>query len=108
MLVACLCAAGAMFLWHTVEFYEREKVVGEEFNQQWTKVLRDNTRISYDWSYWLVWAGIASSAVAAILLFGASVCLRSERKKEEQLNLQYLMPGTTKLEKKMILNEICD
>lgn len=82
-----------MGLWHTVEFFEKEKVVGEEFYQQWTKVLRDNTRISYDWSYVLAWAGVASSLVAAILLSGAAVCLRSEREKEEQLNLQYLMPG---------------
>lgn len=93
MLLTCLLAAGAMGLWHTVEFFEKEKVVGEEFYQQWASVLRDNTRISYDWSYILAWAGVASSLIAAILLSGAAVCLRSEREKEEQLNLQYLMPG---------------
>lgn len=93
MLLTCLLAAGAMGLWHTVEFFEKEKVVGEEFYQQWNSVLRDNTRISYDWSYVLAWAGVASSLIAAILLSGAAVCLRSEREKEEQLNLQYLMPG---------------
>lgn len=94
MLLTCLLAAGAMGLWHTVEFFEKEKVVGEEFYQQWNNVLRDNTRVSYDWSYVLAWAGVASSLIAAILLSGAAVCLRSEREKEEQLNLQYLMPGT--------------
>lgn len=93
MLLTCLLAAGAMGLWHTVEFFEKEKVVGEEFYQQWASVLRDNTRISYDWSYILAWAGVATSLIAAILLSGAAVCLRSEREKEEQLNLQYLMPG---------------
>lgn len=93
MLLTCLLAAGAMGLWHTVEFFEKEKVVGEEFYQQWNNVLRDNTRISYDWSYVLAWAGVASSLIAAILLSGAAVCLRSEREREEQLNLQYLMPG---------------
>lgn len=93
MLLTCLLAAGAMGLWHTVEFFEKEKVVGEEFYQQWNNVLRDNTRISYDWSYVLAWAGVASSLIAAILLSGAAICLRSEREKEEQLNLQYLMPG---------------
>lgn len=93
MLLTCLLAAGAMGLWHTVEFFEKEKVVGEEFYQQWASVLRDNTRISYDWSYVLAWAGVATSLIAAILLSGAAVCLRSEREKEEQLNLQYLMPG---------------
>lgn len=92
MLCACLLAAGGMGLWHTVEFFEKEKVVGEEFYQQWTSLLRDNTRISYDWSYIVAWAGVASSLIAAILLSGSAVCLRSEREKEEQLNLQYLMP----------------
>lgn len=57
------------------------------------QVLKDNTRVSYDWSYIVAWAGVASSLIAAILLSGAAVCLRSEREKEEQLNLQYLMPG---------------
>lgn len=38
MLCACLLAAGGMGLWHTVEFFEKEKVVGEEFYQQWTSV----------------------------------------------------------------------
>lgn len=92
MLATCLLSAGAMGLWHTVEFFEKEKVVGEEFYQQWSTVLRDNTKISYDWSYIIAWAGVAASLIAAILLSGAAICLRSEREKEEQLNLQYLMP----------------
>lgn len=29
-----------MALWHGVEFYEKEKVVGEEFYQQWPNVSR--------------------------------------------------------------------
>lgn len=101
-----------MGLWHTVEFFEKEKVVGEEYYQQWNtvisktykltrnsldnfflKVLRDNTKISYDWSYIIAWAGIGASLLAAILLSAAAICLRNEREKEEQLNLQYLMPG---------------
>lgn len=43
MLCACLLAAGGMGLWHTVEFFEKEKVVGEEFYQQWTSVRRSNS-----------------------------------------------------------------
>ncbi|CAO1419021.1 unnamed protein product [Diamesa serratosioi] len=92
MLTACLLAAGAMGLWHTVEFFEKEKAVGAEFYQEWANILKDNTRISYDWSYIVAWAGVACSLIAAILLSGSAVCLRSEREKEEQLNLQYLMP----------------
>lgn len=58
-------------------------------------MLKENTRVAYDWSYIVAWAGVASSLIAAILLSGAAVCLRSEREKEEQLNLQYLMPGSS-------------
>ncbi|CRK94799.1 CLUMA_CG008293, isoform A [Clunio marinus] len=92
MLTACLLASGAMGLWHTVEFFEKEKVVGPEFFQQWPQILKDKTQISYDWSYIVSWAAVACMLIAAILLSGAAVCLRSEREKEEQLNLQYLMP----------------
>jgi hypothetical protein len=38
MLTACLLASGAMGLWHTVEFFEKEKVVGEEYFQLWPNV----------------------------------------------------------------------
>lgn len=38
LLVTCLLAAGAMGLWHTVEFFEKEKVVGEDYFQQWNTV----------------------------------------------------------------------
>lgn len=33
-----LLSAGAMGLWHGVEYYEKERVVGEEFYQQWNNV----------------------------------------------------------------------
>lgn len=92
MLTSCLLASGAMGLWHTVEFFEKEKVVGEEYFQLWPSILKENTRISYDWSYIVAWAAVACQLIAAILLSGSAVCLRSEREKEEQLNLQYLMP----------------
>ncbi|XP_053950945.1 uncharacterized protein LOC129237625 [Anastrepha obliqua] len=92
LLASCLLSAGAMGLWHTVEFFEKEKVVGEDYYQQWNTVLRDNTKISYDWSYIIAWAGIGACLLAAVLLSAAAICLRNEREKEEQLNLQYLMP----------------
>ena len=92
LLTACLLAAGAMGLWHTMEFFEKEKIVGEDYYQQWNMILRDNTKLSYDWSYILAWCGVGSCLAAAILLSGAAICLKSEREKEEQLNLQYLMP----------------
>ncbi|KAF7267708.1 hypothetical protein GWI33_019097 [Rhynchophorus ferrugineus] len=81
-----------MGLWHGVEYYEKEKQVGEEFYQQWSTVLRDHTRVFYDWGYMLAWAGVGWSLVAAILFSGSAVCLRGEREREEAVNMQYLMP----------------
>ena len=46
MLTACLLAAGAMGLWHTVEFFEKEKAVGAEFYQEWENVIIDFCIIS--------------------------------------------------------------
>lgn len=92
MLVTCLLAAGAMALWHGVEFYENEKVVGEEFYQQWPDILRKNSRVWYDWSYMVAWCGVGLSLLSAILFSSAAICLRGEREREEALNMQYLMP----------------
>ncbi|XP_018319038.1 transmembrane protein 178B isoform X2 [Agrilus planipennis] len=92
MLLACLLSAGAMGLWHAVEFYEKEKVVGEEYYQQWNSVLRENARTFYDWSYALAWVGVGWSLLGAVLFSGAAVCLRGEREREEAINMQYLMP----------------
>lgn len=33
-----LLSASAMGLWHGVEYYEKEKIVGEEYYQQWSNV----------------------------------------------------------------------
>ncbi|XP_046989602.1 uncharacterized protein LOC124595066 isoform X2 [Schistocerca americana] len=92
MLLACLLSAGGMGLWHGVEYYEKEKIVGEEFYRQWNPVLRDNSHISYDWSYILAWIGVGWALVSAILFSAAAICLRGEREKEEAMNMQYLMP----------------
>lgn len=92
MLVTCLLSAGAMALWHGVEFYEKEKVVGEEFYQQWPNILRENSRVWYDWSYMVAWCSVGLSLLSAILFSSAAICLRGEREREEALNMQYLMP----------------
>ncbi|XP_074032079.1 uncharacterized protein isoform X1 [Leptinotarsa decemlineata] len=92
MLLACLLSAGAMGLWHAVEYYEKEKQVGDEYYQQWSTVLQDHTRVNYDWSYMVAWVGVGWSLVAAILFSGAAMCLRGEREREEAINMQYLMP----------------
>lgn len=92
MLLACLLSAGAMGFWHGVEYYERERVVGEEYYQQWSNVLKAESRISYDWSFFMAWISVALSLTSAILFSGAAICLRGEREREEALNMQYLMP----------------
>uniref|UniRef100_A0A1B6GSJ6 Voltage-dependent calcium channel gamma-5 subunit n=2 Tax=Cuerna arida TaxID=1464854 RepID=A0A1B6GSJ6_9HEMI len=92
ILLACLLSAGAMGLWHGVEYYERERVVGEEFYQQWNNVLKDSTYQGYDWSFFLAWTGVGLSLVSAILFSGAAICLRGEKEQEETINMQYLMP----------------
>lgn len=92
MLVTCLLAAGAMALWHGVEFYENEKVVGEEFYQQWPDVLKDNSSIGYDWSYILAWLAVSVSFASSILFFSSAICLSKEKRREQQNNVQYIMP----------------
>lgn len=59
--------------------------------------LRENTNISYDWSYFVAWVGVGFSLISAILFSGAAICLRGEREKEEAMNMQYLMPGTVEM-----------
>lgn len=36
-----------MGLWHGVEYYEKEKVVGEEFYQQWSNVSTRNLSVKF-------------------------------------------------------------
>ncbi|XP_047352571.1 uncharacterized protein LOC124950199 isoform X3 [Vespa velutina] len=46
MLFACLLSAGGMGLWHGVEYYEKEKIVGEEYYQQWSNcILRSSSTL---------------------------------------------------------------
>ncbi|CAH1390041.1 unnamed protein product [Nezara viridula] len=78
-----LIAAGAMGLWHGVEYYEKERVVGEEFYQQWNNVLRDASITVYDWSFFLVWSGVGFSFVSAVLFSGAAICLRMYPQKQQ-------------------------
>ncbi|VVD04503.1 unnamed protein product [Leptidea sinapis] len=92
MLVTCLLAAGAMALWHGVEFYEKEKVVGEEFYQQWPNVLKDNSSIWYDWSYILAWLSVGVAFGSSVIFFSAAICLSKEKRREQQNNVQYIMP----------------
>ncbi|GBP38416.1 hypothetical protein EVAR_28214_1 [Eumeta japonica] len=92
MLLTCLLAAGAMALWHGVEFYENEKLVGEEYYQQWPNVLKDKSSIYYGWSYVLAWLSVAVSFGSSMLFFSGAICLSKEKRREQQNNVQYIMP----------------
>nr|CAD7445851.1 unnamed protein product [Timema bartmani] len=90
----CLLSAGSMGLWHGVEYYEKEKVVGEQFYQQWNNALRGVTTIWYDWSYILAWLSVGFSLISSILFFSGANCLRAEREADKAKNVQYIMPGS--------------
>ncbi|KAK0094929.1 hypothetical protein PV326_009594, partial [Microctonus aethiopoides] len=92
MLFACLLSAGGMGLWHGVEYYEKEKIVGEEYYQQWTNVLKNNAAQWYDWSFYLAWLGVATCLATMTLFLIAASCLRRERAREQAANIQYIMP----------------
>lgn len=57
------------------------------------QILKDATKISYDWSFYLAWTGVGFTLASAILFSGAAICLRGEREREEAVNMQYIMPG---------------
>lgn len=57
------------------------------------QLLSDNTKVMYDWSYFIAWIGVGWTLISALLFSGASVCLRSEREREDAKNMAYLMPG---------------
>jgi len=92
MLLACLFSAGGMGLWHGCEYFEEEKLRTHPYKMSWDQLLQDSTAVSYDWSYFIAWIGVGWALISALLFSGASVCLRSEREREEAKNMAYLMP----------------
>lgn len=57
------------------------------------QLLVEGTNVMYDWSYFIAWIGVGWTLISALLFSGASVCLRSEREREDAKNMAYLMPG---------------
>ena len=92
-----LMSAGAMGLWHGVEYFEKEKVNDghndvELFVKSWEPLLRDNTTFRYDWSYIVAWVGVGMCLASASLFAMAGFCIKGDREHEEAMNMQYLMP----------------
>lgn len=92
LLLACLFSAGSMGLWHGVDYYEREKLKNMPYRGAWNDQLEENTNVWYAWSYFVAWIGVGCALISSLLFFGASVCLRNEREREESKNMAYLMP----------------
>lgn len=96
MLIACCFSAAGMGLWHGVEHWEMNKInvdsQTELFVKAWPDSLRKNTEFKYDWSYIISWIGVGLALLSAILFSLAAVCIRTDKEREEAMNMQYLMP----------------
>jgi len=98
---AVLFAGGGVGMWHTVEYYEKEKINEssdiELFVKSWEQVLEANVEFKYDWSYIVSVVGVGCTLASAVLFMLSAVCIKNDRAREEAMNMQYLMPGETKL-----------
>jgi len=92
MLMACLLAAGAMGLWHGVEYYETEKIRVLPYRLGWDDALEENVKVLYDWSYLLAWVGTGMAGFSFCLFLGASQCMSAEQSVEQTKQMQYMMP----------------
>lgn len=96
MLIACLFSAAGMGLWHGIEHWEQNKINTESdtelFVKSWPKELAAKTTFKYDWSYIVSWVGVGLALLSSILFSLAAVCIRTDKEREEAMNMQYLMP----------------
>merc|ERR1712176_1694168 len=98
MLIACLFSAGGMGLRYGVEHWENEKIKAssdsqsELFKMNWSEELKDQTNTIYAWSYIVAWIGVGLALIASILFSLAAVCIRTDKEREDAMNMQYLMP----------------
>jgi hypothetical protein len=93
-LLASMLTAGAMGLWHAVQFYDQQKLKDELSYAGWPDVLKQTgiTESFYGWSYFLAWVGVGLSLLASIIFLSAARCIRGEKRAEQAKNMQYLMP----------------
>jgi len=96
MLIAFLFSAGGMGLFHGVDHYEKVKITEpssiEPFASSWDPLIKENTDTRFDWSYIVAWVGVGMCLGSCILFFMAAMCIRSDKQREEAMNMQYLMP----------------
>ncbi|KAH9365433.1 hypothetical protein HPB48_010139 [Haemaphysalis longicornis] len=93
-ILAALTVAGAMGLWHGVEYYDFKKLHDNMSVYSWPAILRRKgvTEFAYGWSYMLAWVGVGTSLLTGILFLASARCLRREKKADQAKNMQYLMP----------------
>merc|ERR1739846_120737 len=96
LFIACLFSAGGMGLWHGVEHWERNKINTESdtelFVKSWNPNLFEDTTFKYEWSYIVSWIGVGLALISSILFSLAAVCIRTDKEREDAMNMQYLMP----------------
>merc|ERR1712037_1076093 len=46
----------------------------------------------YEWSYIVSWIGVGLALISSILFSLAAVCIRTDKEREDAMNMQYLMP----------------
>ena len=86
-----------MGLYHGVDHYEQMKIADqsweEPFVKGWPEDLQNITIFRFAWSYIIAWVGVGMCLGSCVLFFMASMCIRSDKRREEAMNMQYLMPG---------------
>ena len=86
-----------MGLYHGVDHYEQMKISDkswtEPFVKGWPDLLQSQTVFRFAWSYIIAWVGVGMCLGSCVLFFMASMCIRSDKRREEAMNMQYLMPG---------------
>ncbi|CAG0884130.1 unnamed protein product [Cyprideis torosa] len=92
MLFVCLLSAGAMGLWHGVDYYEQKKLEEDGYPPSWPAALKESTYMRPDWSYFLAWIGVGFALFSSIFFFSAALNLRNERDRELGQKMQYLYP----------------
>lgn len=92
MLIAWLLHAGALAIWHGVDYMETKKFNMRPFIMAWPMILQNNTTRWYSWSFMLAWIGCGFAMLSAIFLYAGAGALRAERRREKERNAQYVMP----------------
>ncbi|MFH4976273.1 hypothetical protein AB6A40_002982 [Gnathostoma spinigerum] len=94
MLFAVMFLAGAMACWHYVNYLERYILDVPPFQKSWDKILKNDTRFSYGWSYIVSWVGIGFIFLASIFMLLSYKKIKEEEERAyEAKHGAYMMPN---------------